>query len=434
MSIRIHVDKLTKENIKEMDKALFISPESTKKKFNKSSFYISPPKIPFVHKNNEHIYVPFSWGLSYFGKDYQLDKRECFSIYANFIGTLREEQKVLETTALEHLHNNGSTLVAIYPGFGKTITSLSILAHLKVRTLIVVNKLVLVEQWRDAIKNYLGKEVFFIKGKNCKIKQSDIYIVNAINLPKHDIKILKDLKIGCVIIDECHLILTKVFSQALFQICPRYLVGLSATPYRPDGFNALFELYFGKNKIHKSLHCPHKVYSLYSNIKVEHKIAKNGNIDWNSVIEEQSTNKERNELIIENVVQNPDRNILILCKRIKQMITLHELLKNKGIESSIFKESDVIFNKECRILISSFQKVGTGFSHDKLDMLILGVDTEEYFLQYLGRVFRRKDSSPIILDIIDDHPVLLKHFRTRKKIYKESGGVIIRKDHISTSK
>ena len=101
-----------------------------------------------------------------------------------------------------------------------------------------------------------------------------------------------------------------------------------------------------------------------------------------------------------------------------------KILKEKGIDSVIFKESDVIFDKESRILISSFQKVGTGFSHDKLDMLILGVDTEEYFLQYLGRVFRRKDSSPIILDIVDEHPVLWKHFRTRSKVYRESGGQI----------
>ena len=106
----------------------------------------------------------------------------------------------------------------------------------------------------------------------------------------------------------------------------------------------------------------------------------------------------------------------------KAMVQNHENIV--GIDSAIFKESDVIFDKESRILISSFQKVGTGFSHDKLDMLILGVDTEEYFLQYLGRVFRRKDSSPIILDIVDEHPVLWKHFRTRSKVYRESGGQI----------
>jgi superfamily II DNA or RNA helicase len=424
MSIEIKSEILTKENIKKMDKTLFISPESTKKKFTRGSFYSAPPKIPFVHKNESKLYVPFSWGLSYFGKNYQTKEDDCCSIPLEFLGKLRDEQEILQKEALEQLNQNGSTLIAIYPGFGKTITSLSIMSKLKTRTLIIVNKLVLVEQWRDAIKNYLGTDVFFIKGKNCKIKQSGIYIVNAINLPKHDIKTLKDLRIGCVIIDECHLILTKVFSQALFQICPRYLIGLSATPYRPDGFNALFDLYFGTNKIHKSLYCPHTVQCIHSKIKIEHKIAKNGNIDWNSVIEEQSTNKDRNNLIVENVIKNSTRNVLILCKRIKQMIYLQELLKERGIDSAIFKESDVIFDKESRILISSFQKVGTGFSHDKLDMLILGVDTEEYFLQYLGRVFRRKDSAPIILDIVDDHPVLWKHFRTRSKIYRESGGVI----------
>ena len=91
---------------------------------------------------------------------------------------------------------------------------------------------------------------------------------------------------------------------------------------------------------------------------------------------------------------------------------------------SVFKESDVHYDKNARILISSFQKVGTGFSHDKLDMLILGSDTEEYFLQYLGRVFRREDCSPLVVDIVDDHPILWKHYRTRSKIYRECGGKI----------
>ena len=99
-----------------------------------------------------------------------------------------------------------------------------------------------------------------------------------------------------------------------------------------------------------------------------------------------------------------------------------ELVKTETV--SVFKESDSNYDKNVRVLISSYQKVGTGFSHDKLDMLILGSDTEEYFLQYLGRVFRRQDSSPLIIDIVDDHSVLWKHYRTRAKVYRECGGKI----------
>ena len=132
-------------------------------------------------------------------------------------------------------------------------------------------------------------------------------------------------------------------------------------------------------------------------------------------------------MIVNYCKEYKDRNILILCKRIQQIMDIYNLLSEAKENVAVFKESATSFDTNCRILVSSYQKVGTGFSFDKLDMLILGTDTEEYFLQYLGRVFRRLDCTPVILDIVDDHPVLQKHFRTRQKIYKECGGKVIKK-------
>ena len=82
------------------------------------------------------------------------------------------------------------------------------------------------------------------------------------------------------------------------------------------------------------------------------------------------------------------------------------------------------FDKDARILIGTGQKVGTGFDHSKLNMLILAADIEEYFIQYLGRVFRTKDGIPIILDLVDNNKTLMRHFATRCKTYKKHGGTV----------
>ena len=153
---------------------------------------------------------------------------------------------------------------------------------------------------------------------------------------------------------------------------------------------------------------------------------KYGNINWNSVIDQQSKSEQRKMMICDYCQQYPDRNILILCKRIEQMERIHEELHSRGEYSVVFKENDITFDKNCRILVSSFQKCGTGFSFNKLNMLILGVDTKDFYLQYLGRVFRTVDVKPLIVDIVDDHPLLKSHFRARKKIYLECGGSIER--------
>ena len=57
-------------------------------------------------------------------------------------------------------------------------------------------------------------------------------------------------------------------------------------------------------------------------------------------------------------------------------------------------------------------------------MLILACDLKEYYLQFVGRVFRKPDVVPIIIDIVDKNPVLRRHFQSRAKIYRDCGGTL----------
>ena len=67
---------------------------------------------------------------------------------------------------------------------------------------------------------------------------------------------------------------------------------------------------------------------------------------------------------------------------------------------------------EAKVLIGTNSKVGTGFDHPKLNTLILAADVEEYYVQYMGRIFRTKEGTPIIFDMVDNNPTLEKHFKT----------------------
>ena len=169
--------KLSKENVREMEKNLLIAQESTKKKFNpRPQFYYPPPKIPFFKAFDSVVHVPFYWGLSYFGNELRPKKEDFIETKLQFFGTLRPEQEEFQQRAVKQLNEQGSCLLAVYPGWGKTITSLSIIPALQTTTLIIVNKIVLIEQWQSAIKKTLHLEPFVIKGAKCKIKPSLIYI------------------------------------------------------------------------------------------------------------------------------------------------------------------------------------------------------------------------------------------------------------------
>lgn len=420
MSIAIPKKDLREEHIQTMEKKLYIQKEKDSNK-TKNKFF-SGEKIPFYKVLGNHLHVPFYWGRSYFGQKY-IPSNNYTDIPFEFEGNLRDEQNSLKEEALQSIRENNSVLVSCYPGFGKTIMALKLLQELQKKTLIIVNKLVLVEQWKESIQTFLNIDPMVIKGKGCKIKNNSIYIINAINIPKHD---FSELNIGTVIVDECHMILTTVFSQGLFHLNPQFLIGLSATPFRMDGFDSLFDIFFGLYRVHRNLYKEHDVIQVVTKEKIEHSLDKFGNINWNSVIDQQSKSEERKKRICDFCQKYPERNILILCKRIEQMNRIHQELQNRGESSVVFKENDISFDKNCRILVSSFQKCGTGFSFNKLNMLILGVDTKDFYLQYLGRVFRTEDVQPLIIDIVDDHPLLKNHFRERKKIYVEAGGKIQR--------
>ena len=66
------------------------------------------------------------------------------------------------------------------------------------------------------------------------------------------------------------------------------------------------------------------------------------------------------------------------------------------------------FNVNARILIGTVQKCGVGFDHPRLNSLIIASDLLEYYIQYLGRVFRTEKVVPYIFDIVDEHGILQK--------------------------
>lgn len=321
------------------------------------------------------------------------------------------------------LNKHGSVLISLYTGGGKTITSINLACKIKLKTLVITHRVVLINQWKDSISQFCtGAKIQILDSKNPLKPDIDFYIINASLIPKKTYTDFKD--IGLVIVDEAHLIMAEKLSKCMLRLTPRYVIGLSATPYRTDGLNVLFDLYFGKDKIERKLWHEHKVYQINSSFVPDTELAQNGKINWSTVIESQANNRQRNEFIVKLVVKFADRVFLILCKRVSQANYLLKRLREEGEDATSLIGKQQTFEKTSRILVGTSSKAGVGFDHARLDSLILAADLEQYFIQYLGRIFRRKDVLPMIFDIVDDHPILKKHFRTRRLVYKEHGGEV----------
>lgn len=418
MSIRINIDDIDETIFAKIrkDTMIILSTPYTKR--------IEPYDIYRENDGIDYIIVPFYYSQKY--HDFKRPKRDIFpSMLTAFTGELRPEQVQVEKEALKLLNSTGCSLISTYTGFGKSIGAIRISCIIKLPTLIVVNKIILMKQWKESISKFCPDAKILLitpKTTNNDITDHDFYIINAINIEKFGRKAFRS--IGTVIVDEVHLILAEKLARCMQCLFPRYLIGLSATPYRPDGLDKLFDLYFGPNKVIRKLHRKHIVYRVDTGFKPVIEKGPNGRINWNSVLESQADNVDRNNLIIKIVKKFHDRIFIIPVKRISQGEYLLNELTAQGESVTSLLGSNQEFNKDARILIGTLSKIGTGFDHARLNTLLLATDVQEYFIQYLGRIFRTQDSECIVFDLLDNSKILMQHYLTRKEVYETHGGII----------
>lgn len=398
----------------------------------KPSFHLFEiDETPF-YKN---VYVPFSYYYHYLSNIKIPEKSKITKTFPKstsnytFVGKLTEKQELVKDEVFETLNRTKSIILSFHCGFGKTIFSIYITSLLKYKACILAHRVNLIDQWYYSIKKVCPEATIQILDTKCKIdKSNDFFIINSLNVTKRSKDDFKD--IGILIIDEAHTICTENLSKGLFHFQPKYLLGLTATPYRTDGMSVILEHFFGPEIIERKLRRPFNVYVLKTGkngqikIKSETKVNKMGKLDWNSVLKSQCLNENRNNIIVNIITFFKSRNILVLCKLVEQSKYLLNKLREKGENVDMFVSTQKKFNHDSRILISTFSKTGVGFDHPKLDMLIIASDVEEGIEQYVGRIFRRQDTTPIIIDILDDFKPLYNHYLTRRKLYLETGAEI----------
>jgi superfamily II DNA or RNA helicase len=314
-------------------------------------------------------------------------------------------------------------MISAYTGFGKTVTSINLACSIGFKTLIIVHRVMLTKQWGESIANFCPTAKVQILTAQSKIDiTAHFYIMNAINVSKMTRTFFKE--IGTVIVDEAHLIMAETLSKSMQFIHPRYLIGLTATPYRTDGLDILLELYFGKYKIIRKLWRKHTAYVVHTGFTPTVEKNKQGRINWDVILKTQSEDEKRNELIIQILQLYKDRTFLVLVKRVEQGEHLVRRLKEEGETVTSLLGNNQVFEQSARILVGTNSKVGVGFDHPSLNALLLAADLEQYFIQYLGRCMRTEKVEPIIFDLVDNNPILKKHFDTRRKVYIEHGGMV----------
>lgn len=418
MSRKVLIESLSDELKEKISNDLEIKIEGS------SFVYNALPKFVYaLDITPTHAYIPFAYGFTCEGGPFDCPEKSSFPpAHVIFQGELRPAQKEIKSEAISHLNECGSTIISAYPGCGKTSMSIYISTKIKLRTIVITHRIVLIKQWKDAIKKFCPDATIQILDAKSEMKECDFYIMNAANVPKHPKSFYKDM--GFVIVDEVHLIMAEGLSKCMQQLVPRFVLGLSATPYREDELNILLDLYFGVNRIDRKLYRPHLVYKLQTKFVPTVEMASNGKVNWGVVLDTQSMNTTRNEMIISIIKLFSDRVFLVLCKRVEQGEYIVDRLREEGedVTSLIGKQQE--YEQKSRILVGTTGKCSVGFDHPRLNTLLLASDIQAYFVQVLGRVMRTQEGEPLVIDIVDKNPILERHFKVRRGVYIEHGGKI----------
>ena len=187
---------------------------------------------------------------------------------------------------------------------GKTVIALAVAIKRQVPFLVVVHTKELLNQWIDRINTFVGipkDEIGIIgAGKKTVGEKATVGLVQTLS-KGNNVDLIKD-KIGHVFCDECHLCPSKTFSDVIKSLDCKYMLGLTATPYRRDKLERIIFLYMG-NIVHT--------------VKKENLISK-GNI-LRPVIFKQQTRfetklnpKKDYQQIIKDLVEDYARNEMII--------------------------------------------------------------------------------------------------------------------------
>lgn len=336
----------------------------------------------------------------------------------------REYQKQVINDILNEININDSCIACLYTGWGKTFASLYIAAKLGVKTLILVNKQSLLEQWKEQVIKFTGIEPGIIQGKNINTdKCICIGMIHSISMKDYPPETFNDFSFS--IFDETHHYCSKMFSNVFYKIGSKYNLGLTATIKRADRLEYTLEWFLGKVAVNvKFLLIEPKImiYNYYDYSENIIRYMPNGKINTPSSITNITDDNTRTDFIIKliNECYNSNRNILVLTDRKSHCEIMLNKLKNYSVDKYIggMKNEELINANKCKIIIATYQMASEGYDNPKLDTLILA-SPKGNVEQAVGRILRRKNENPaLVIDINDCISVFNNWNKKRQSFYK----------------
>ena len=377
-------------------------------------------------------------------------------IDVKFNGHLRDEQSL----ALEHLLHHDTGILSGTTAFGKTVVAIKLIAERKVNTLILVDKVSLLSQWKEKLSEFLivneplpemadttrkkkgrKKKISVIGqlggGKNTLSGIVDIAIMQSISRLGEVKDCVKHY--GMIIADECHHAPAFNYENILKTTNAKYVYGLTATPTRKDGHHPILFMHCGPiryrdnaKKQAENRPFDHYIIPRFTSLRVPLD-SDEKDVSIQELYSEIVDNEFRNQQIVEDVLNSYKRgrnciilslrtaHVELLAKKLKEevpdVVTLMGGMGTKTTREAFNRITDTPADKNL-ILVATGSFIGEGFDEPRLDTLFLAmpISWKGTLQQYAGRLHRlfKNKKEVRIYDYVDIHVKMLERMYQKR--------------------
>ncbi|MGD2072141.1 MAG: DEAD/DEAH box helicase family protein [Candidatus Thorarchaeota archaeon] len=341
--------------------------------------------------------------------------------------------------AIDYILENENTTLELPPGVGKTVISIYMIAERKKKSIILVHRDSLADQWRDRFLTFTNLKKNDIARLTSQTYKNDLKkpitiitvqtFLSLLKRQRRDFLIeLNNANIGIFVADEVHTSVgAPTFSECSIHIPARYTYGLSATPYRFDGNGDIIEYHLGKvfsnEDTEGTMDVKVTVFLLDYQIDIPERykyIYWGGNFQRARYLNLMKKSKPfifaSRELL--KRFKN-ERNIIFMAERIKLLENLYNWLKHDS--KSKFYGSGTLEALNSKITFATPGKGRDGIDAPHKDCLIMTSPISN-IKQLSGRIVRehKNKKTPIIIDMVDyGCERIARTFNSRYDYYKK---------------
>ena len=400
--------------------------------------------FPIYKESVLKMYVPLYWGIEKFGAPAAVQIGEGEPIDVPFEGSMRDYQEAIVGKYMRHVSANadagrpyGGGLFDVMTGSGKTVMALNVISRMARKTLIVVHKSFLMNQWVERIGQFLPTaRVGKIQGECLDIEEKDIVIGMLQSLSMKEYHADTFSSFGMLVCDEVHHMSAEVFVRALQRIITPYALGLSATMQRKDGLSKVFKMFLGdvlhKDKrtnehdvLVKACHYVPSSDPVFEDVKHDWR----GNPMYSVMISKLCAYEPRSDYIVglvmrELSVGSPVHLMVIAHNKALLVYMYKALTERHGLTSVGYylggmKERDLKESEGKQVILATYAMASEGLDIKTLTTLVMATPKTDV-TQSVGRILRTKGHQPVVIDVIDVHGLFQGQWRKRAAYYKRS--------------